>query len=400
MRVLMVAACPLPWPRGTPIRIHRMAEALSSRGLDVTVVTYPLGDARTPPSYRLHRVANGSSMAGAPGPTLKKLLYLDVLLYRELRRVLRRGEFDVIHAHHYEGLLASLAARSATAPLPLVYDAHTLLGSELPHYRLRLPERLLGLVGTAMDRRLPRRADHIIAVTERMRDWFTTSADVAPQRISLIPNGVEFDHFGEVDAVRANDRDAPSESHPSPLPAPAPQILFAGNLAEYQGIALLLDAFARVRQSRSDAELVFVTGSDLTTLQNEAQRRSLSGSIRTLPDEYAMLPRRLAAADVLVNPRVQCDGLPQKLLNYMAAGRPIVSFAGSSAILEQGRTGLIVADGDTDAFAAAVLRLLDDPTLARGLGAAAQQKVIASHGWDQVAERVANVYESVLVRRS
>lgn len=398
MRILMVAACPLPWPRGTPIRVHRMAEALSGHGHDVTVVTYPLGELSTPPAYRVQRIANGTAMAGGPGPTMKKLLYLDPLLCREVARTLRRGSFDIVHAHHYEGLVAALTARAAAARVPLVYDAHTLLASELPQYRLRIPQRLLGAVGVALDRGLPRRADHIIAVTERMQGWFTGAAHIAPHRVSLIPNGVEYEHFrptavpAEPGAVTTAIWDRPS--------APVPRILFAGNLAEYQGIALLLDAFVRVRQSRRDAELVFVTGSDTTALRIEADRLTLGGSVRTLADDYARLPGRLAAADVLVNPRIRCDGLPQKLLNYMAAGRPIVSFAGSSTILEHDETALIVPDGDTGAFAAAVLRLLDDPGLGRRLADAARRQVIASHGWTQVAERVTSVYETVLGGRA
>ena len=50
---------------------------------------------------------------------------------------------------------------------------------------------------------------------------------------------------------------------------------------------------------------------------------------------------------IALNPRVDCDGLPVKLLNYMATGRAIVSFAGSAEILEHEQTGLVVPSGDT-----------------------------------------------------
>ena len=64
-------------------------------------------------------------------------------------------------------------------------------------------------------------------------------------------------------------------------------------------------------------------------------------------------------------PRVECPGLPQKLLNYMAAGKAIVSFAGSAKLLEHEVTGLIVPNRDIAAFAKAIVRLSDDPTLSR-----------------------------------
>jgi glycosyltransferase involved in cell wall biosynthesis len=386
----MIAACPLPWPRGTPIRIHRMAEALLGHGHDVTVLTYPLGNGDTPPTYRVQRVAPGSTMASGPGPSIHKLLYLDPLLARAVGRALRRDRYDVVHAHHYEGLLAALAGRVlARTPAPLVYDSHTLLVSELPHYRLLLPRRSLALIGGALDRRLPGRADHVIAVTDRMRDWLITEGRLACDRVSLISNGVESEHFGGPHALQPNgdgDRVA--------------RLVFAGNLAEYQGIDLLLKSFARVRETRPDVELVFVTGSDPAPLEAACAGMGLAGCVRALDDDYALLPRRLASAHVLVNPRVNSDGLPQKLLNYMAAGRPIVSFAGSAALLRHGETGLVVPDGDTDAFAAAVLRLLGDPVLSRRLGDAARRQVVAAHGWAHVAERVTAVYESLLGRRA
>ena len=67
MRIAMVAACPFPWPRGTPIRIHRMAEALGRRGHDVHVVTYHLGGPTPTPHMTVHRI-NGPSLVHAHGP--------------------------------------------------------------------------------------------------------------------------------------------------------------------------------------------------------------------------------------------------------------------------------------------------------------------------------------------
>ena len=58
---------------------------------------------------------------------------LDPLLTYKLRQLLKAHSFDVIHAHHYEGLLAALCARGRRNP-PVVFDSHTLLETELPHY--------------------------------------------------------------------------------------------------------------------------------------------------------------------------------------------------------------------------------------------------------------------------
>ena len=383
MRVLMIAACPLPWPRGTPIRVHRMAEALLDIGNEIHVVTYPVGDASIPVKYRIDRVASPeTALDTAPGPSFRKLAYLDPLLYARVRKLLDTQSFDVIHAHHYEGLITALLARRAHRDIPLVFDAHTLLHSELPQYRLGLPRRLLAGLGGRLDRWLPRQSDHVIAVSDHMREWFISQAGISGVRVSMIPNGVEHDHFlVEHSGIRRREA--------------APTVMFAGNLAEYQGVQLLFEVFRQVRDRVGNARLVLVTGSETDELGPAMDALGITGSVSLVKADYASLPSHLSGADVLANPRVNCDGIPQKMLNYMAAGRGIVSFETSRGPLEDERTGLVVPDGNITAFANAVLRLLREPGLADALGSAARREVVAHHGWRDVAGKVTSVYRQL-----
>ena len=380
MKIAMVAACPFPSPRGTPIRVHRMAEALGQRGHDVHVVTYHFGDAVGTPHMKVHRIAGPASYTrAAPGPTLTKLALLDPLLARKLRSVLRGGHFDVIHAHHYEGLLCGLLARRRQAP-PLVFDVHTLLESELPSYSAN-GRSLIKRIGRALDRLLPAYADHVIAVSEDMRSELERLGRVSRSQLSVISNGVEADHF-------CTDTAEPVRN----------LIVFAGNLAPYQGIDLLLGAFARVRQEVPAARLHLLTDGDFNPLRPLAEMLGITSSVKAMAVDYATLPQALRAATVLVNPRPVCSGVPQKLFNYMASARPVVSFAASAALLEHEKTGLIVSDGDIAAFAAAIVRLMRDPALAARLGESARLLVSEHYSWDQVAARVEQVYARVLAR--
>jgi hypothetical protein len=89
----MVAACPLPYPRGTPIRIHGLANAPAERGHEVHVAAYHLGEAEGEIRYQLHRIPRVATYRKvSPGPSWQKLLVLDPLLTLTLRRVLRRFE--------------------------------------------------------------------------------------------------------------------------------------------------------------------------------------------------------------------------------------------------------------------------------------------------------------------
>jgi len=88
---------------------------------------------------------------------------------------MRERQFDVIHAHHYEGLMVAAAANVGQR-LPVVYDAHTLLMSELPSYSLGLPADFKQWLGRRMDSWIPRLADHIVCVTDTIHDRLVSEA--------------------------------------------------------------------------------------------------------------------------------------------------------------------------------------------------------------------------------
>jgi glycosyltransferase involved in cell wall biosynthesis len=163
-------------------------------------------------------------------------------------------------------------------------------------------------------------------------------------------------------------------------------------LAPYQNIELLLGAFARARQARQDLRLCLSVSSSFEPYEAMAQRLGVREAIEVLVDGFAELPLRLAAASVAVLPRTACPGIPQKLLNYMAAGKAIVASMGSAKVLEHERTGLLVANGDVNGFADALLRLAGNPALAEKLGTRARETVEREFSWERAAEKMEPVY--------
>lgn len=383
-KIAMVGACPFPYPRGTPIRIFRMAEALSQQGHEVHVVTYHLGSEAEKYNFRIHRIPQIKTYwKYSPGPTYQKLLVLDSLLAIKLFRFLKTHEVDLIHAHHYEGLLISLCVRKWTKH-PVVYDAHTLLESELPFYSL-LPQSIKKRIGQHLDQVLPRRADHIITVTDRIRTKLIQDAGISPENITVITNGVESQHFD----VKLESRIFQGGKK---------TLIFTGNLAAYQGIDLLLRAFKGVLNRRQDVKLLIISDSPFDHYETLAHTLEIRRYIEVVRSEFLSLPKYLAGADVALNPRTDCDGIPQKLLNYMAAGKPIVSFEGSAVNLENGKTGLVVENGNIPAFTRAILELLENSELAKRLGHNAREYVSSEHTWERMAKKTETVYERILKR--
>jgi glycosyltransferase involved in cell wall biosynthesis len=380
----VVAACPFPERRGTPVRIQRIAEGMARRGHDVHVVTYPFGSGPLGEGLTVHRVPRaGTRHRTAPGPSPSKLLVLDPLVTWRLRRILRTRPIDVIHAHHYEGLLVAVAARIGTG-IPVVYDAHTLLATELPTYAPHLPAGLKRAMGTRLDRWLPGWADHVISVSDTIREVLRSDTRLEDGQVTSVSNGVEVELFDRAGAAPARER--------------PPTVVFTGNLASYQGIDLLLEAFRQVRTARPDVRLRIVTESSFAEHEASARALGIREAIEVVETGFDDVPRLLATADVAVNPRPDCSGIPLKLLNYMAASKPAVSFEGSAPGVVHGRTGWLVAKGDVAAFARGILALVDDPALAQEIGGRARRHVETHHSWAAAAEATEEVYRLTLER--
>ena len=384
LTIAVVAACPFPYPRGTPTRVYRTAEAIAERGHQVHVFTYHLGDTVRQTPFQIHRTAPLNSYQRLePGPTYGKLAVIDTLLVAKLWSFIRKNPIDLIHAHHYEGLLVALPV-SRLYRIPLVYDAHTLLASELEHYGLGLPKGGKRKIGQLIDHWAPRLADHVISTTEKIKFTLTHQHGLADDRVTIIGGGVEFDHFSW---------DGPRSDAPKKL-------IYTGNLGPFQGVELMLQAFQKIHQKHDDLRLQIVTNGDFSSFEGLAQDLKIRAAIDLFPDRYELLPQRLGEAAVALNPRPEAAGLPQKLLNYMAAGCPIVSFAGAAENLTHGQHAWIIPGSSSSDFAQGVLHLLLHPALARELGVHARQYAKAEFSWPQHATRIEETYAALLPTRS
>lgn len=382
-KILVVAACPFPFPRGTPARILRLSEALADRGHEVHVATYPIGrgsargvSVTRTPSVPLYR-------SGAPGPSWTKLLVLDPLLVRVVRRLAARVQPDVFHAHHYEGLLVSLAARGRRS-VPVVYDAHTTLRSELPLSGMIPGRALKRALGGWLDRSLVPRADAVTCVNESLAAEVATYLEDDAALVT-VPNGVEVERFLPPRPARGGS-------------GGARRLVFSGNLAEYQGIDLMLRAFARVAEVDPLVRLSIVTSMEpsLGRYDGLADALGIRGRIDHTLATFEEVPALLAASNVALHPRRPCAGTPLKLLNYMAASLPIVSFEGSGRGLVHGETARLVPDDDVEAFSAAVLEVLENPEEATAMGRKARSTVVERNAWAGSVRILEDVFSRVI----
>ncbi|HRK32950.1 MAG TPA: glycosyltransferase family 4 protein [Candidatus Hydrogenedentes bacterium] len=364
MRVAIAGACPYPVPQGSQVLLRDTALALHDRGHDVHLVVYGYGEGVDESGLRIHRSAH---VAGGhhtkAGPTLAKP-FLDLALVSKLRNVVRAERIDVVQAHNYEGLLVALAARVA----PVVYQAHNAMADELPHYA---GFGFLGKrIGSWLDHTFPRRAAQVV-VPHVAIALYLIACGCAPGKVSVIA--------------------PPASTHwfaPAVASGQHPPIVYTGNLDAYQNIEFLEHVMARVRAEAPDARLVLATR-DHTVMHG--------AELHYTPD-FATLRAVLAQDAVVVCPRVSWSGYPIKLLNAMAAGKAVVACRSAAHPLEHEVTGIVVDDNDEEAFASAVVRLMQSPALRDALGKQARQVVDTNHTPKKFAEALESVFERALAR--
>ncbi len=361
LNVAVVGACPFPVPQGSQVYLAETAANLESLGHDVRLVVYGHGSGDDPRGLTIHRAPSlpGANRTQA-GPSLAKPL-LDALLVRTLRQVARQRKVDVVNAHNYEGLLVALAA----GVRPIVYHAHNAMMDELPYYFRT--KRLAARFGSWLDRTFPRRADRIIVPHERLAEYLVDSG-CAREEITVIPPAVDTNEF------------EPYEGQ-----VETPPVLYTGNLDRYQNLDLLRRAMAIVQEAAPNAKLIIAT----------SDPRPIPWATVIHTPNFAALKETLHQDSIFAVPRVSWSGYPIKLLNAMAAGQAIVCCRSAAHPLTDGHDGLVVEDDDAGAFADAILTLMRDAELRRGLGERARRSAIEKHDPSLSAERLDSVLAGV-----
>jgi glycosyltransferase involved in cell wall biosynthesis len=165
-----------------------------------------------------------------------------------------------------------------------------------------------------------------------------------------------------------------------------PVFLSNRNFEPLYNVACTLDAFAIIQREVPDASLVLAgDGSQRASLESQAQRlglRNVTFVGRVPPDRMGEL---YFDADVYLN-SPDVDNMPLSVIEAYAAGLPVATTdaGGIPYIVRNGETGLMVPRGDASALAAAALRLLREPGLARRLSAQAREECLRLYVWPSV----------------
>jgi len=179
------------------------------------------------------------------------------------------------------------------------------------------------------------------------------------------------------------------------LPADEPVVIWTGRLDPVKGFEEMLGAFRLVCAQRRARLLLVGEGAHRPAVEKLIRDKYLSPRVQLL-GERSDIPMLLRAADLFLFCS-RTEGLPNALLEAMAAGLPIVATGvpGCRDLIVDGETGLLVRAGSAEAIAQGVGTLLDDPGRGLALGKRAKAWVRTRFDVRHLADRWASFYESV-----
>jgi glycosyltransferase involved in cell wall biosynthesis len=361
MNVLYVCAdrgIPLLGGKGASVHVRAVAAAMQALGHNVTLAVRRLDSGNTAPA--VHRIEQLSSDAERAA--------------RQLEDVIVEERIDVVIERYS---LQSGAARRATRRLglPLTLEVNAPLVDEATRYR-----RLADPNAQAWEHQTLRTADRIHVVSSALLCYVRSVAPGVPSE--WIPNGSDVATFRGSQPVTAPGLDGRLV------------VGFTGSMKPWHGVADLLDAFARAsapQRELAPALLLVGDGPEKDALLRRAASSDIAGRVWfTGARSHEAVPAFVRRFDVAVAPYRPMSSFyfhPLKIVEYLAAGVPVVYPDQGDLGEIVGDAGLAYAAGAVDDLADRLTRLMNDHVLRRDLAAAAMRR--GGHfDWSRVAERV------------
>jgi glycosyltransferase involved in cell wall biosynthesis len=308
-------------------------------------------------------------------------------------RALHAFGCDVVHVHNFSQFIPLVRRFHPEAKVVLHMHCDWLvqLNRRLIHQRLRSADAIIGCCEY---------------ITGNVRRSFPEYAD----RCTTVHNGADIGEF----LPRAGRTESSAGA----------RVLYVGRVSPEKGLHVLLDAFERVVAVRPEARLEIIGGEYLPPIgfivgisanpeiralsrfygnsylqylrdrvRAELQGRvSFAGSLA-----HHEVAERLRKADIFVQPSVWSEPFPLSVVEAMATGLPVVASraGGLPEAVTDNETGLLVESGDPAGLAQALLKLIDDPALARNMGNSGCSRARQMFSWDTVAGTLSRRYEAL-----
>lgn len=294
----------------------------------------------------------------------------------KLSQLIAASNFDVVHTHDlYSNLMAIPAA--ALAKVPRIISSRRDLASWWWY--------------TPRNRRILRwiqKLSHVVvANSQGVKNFLVEHDGFESRHVTVIRNAVDDSRFN-----------LPSERSVffSHWPSDAFIFVVVANMHTHtKGHRFLIECIESVRKKHPRARFALV-GDGALRVEFESLCYQIGQSDAILfMGARTDVPRILASCDAAILPSL-AEGLPNSVLEYMAAARPIIAtqVGGIPELIDQGVTGLLVPPADTVSLANAIMQVMDDPMASLKMGQLAREKAQSEFSYERLLDDIDSIYKN------
>jgi len=384
-RVLYTAFDIVPSPKGASTHILHNIRGLVNSQFDVHLLTP--NDGLLPPEDTIEGARVSRIPQDLTQNFLERASHFGKAVFNHLAL---HHDYQVIHYRNiWDGLF--IAQNKKRFGYKTIFEVNGLPSIELKYHYPGIDLNLLSKIKEQEIATL-HLSDAIICPSSVTRDYIA-SLGLDRKTISVIPNGV-----------------SPSDFSPSLLPSREgriPVLLYIGTLADWQGLEVVIDALPKILEQQPVRLHIVGRG-------RSRQRKSLAKQIRKSGlEEHVLIqpavphheiPTLIAEADICLAPlglndrNVTQGACPIKVLEYMAAGRPLIAsnMPIVRELVREDVDALLFSPNAPDDLARQVLALLNDVELSRRLAESASERALIKFTWHESQKKLVKVYEKLL----
>lgn len=297
-----------------------------------------------------------------------------------------RYRVDYVHAANPPDLFSVLFRPFGWFGKKFVYDQHDLCPEtyESKFHRQDWIYRLL----LRLERHSYRVASLVLATNQSFCDVAQARGDVASDKLVIVRSGPDLTHFQPTAALPQLKRGLPY------------MVAYLGVMSLQDGVDRVISAAHHLQQLRGRPDVLFALvgkGDQWEKLRQQARELGLNGTVEftgRIPDSELL--QYLSTADVCIAPdppiRLNHMSTMNKILEYMACGKPIVSFDLVESRRSAGAAAVYVDRDDPKLLAEEIDALLKDPNRRRKIGECGRERVTSELSWDHSARKLVDAY--------
>jgi glycosyltransferase involved in cell wall biosynthesis len=308
----------------------------------------------------------------------------DCVAFLNILNFIRNNKFDIVHCHSSKaGFLARLAAKILRVPV-IIYTPHA-FSFQSNHSHIK------SIFYVFLERLAAKFCDTIICVSQEERNVAVRHKIAPKSKFKVIPNAISLKKFGFAEPINLK------QNYPKCIDDEDLIIATVGRLSYQKAPEIFVKAAAIVAREFDKAKFLYI---GIGELKKPIESLSLKLGLR---DRLIFTGYRNDVFALLKSSHIfmlssRYEGLPYSILEAMALKLPVVAtnVTGTSELVINGKTGILVPPEDHEALAKAILDLIKDPKARKKLGEAGYQYVLENYELETMVQLTENLYQSLL----